>query len=237
MIIVLIVTAIVHYIQEQHLRPLYELLPVTLEDAAAEAEKRRFLPSSQHHAHSDSRATSNDEEFRSVKEKATPAGSDEHLGQSSQGSATGAERENTTSTAAGARDTMTRLKNRTAAKLASIEALATEHSSVSRRIEVGNQLSAAIAGYPDELSDLSTEERKAELRAAYQDPVTREPPPVIWIPQDKAGVSEDMIKQSQKYGEWLQYSNAGAFLTGKNKCEVTRPAPDLPGDSFMSWEL
>ena len=102
---------------------------------------------------------------------------------------------------------------------------------------MADQLAAAIAGYPDELSDLSPEERDAELKAAFQDPVTREPPPVIWIPQDAAGISEDAIKQSRKYGRYLQYSNAGALLTPKNKCEVTQPAPDVRPDWLLDWVL
>jgi len=80
-----------------------------------------------------------------------------------------------------------------------------EQNDRSRRREVADQLAAAIAGYPDELTDLSPEEREAQLKAAFQDPVTREPAPVIWIPQDPAGISEDALKQAKKYGRYLQY--------------------------------
>ena len=92
-------------------------------------------------------------------------------------------------------------------------------------------------GYPDELTDLSPDEREAELKAAFQDPVTREPAPVIWIPQDPAGISEDAIKQASKYGDYLQYSNSGAYLTTKNKCEITQPAPDVRPDWLLEWVL
>ena len=108
-----------------------------------------------------------------------------------------------------------------------------------RRTELADQLGAALAGYPDELSDLSPQEQAAELKVAYQDPITREPAPIIWIPQDSAGVSEELVKEVRKYGygRFLQYSNAGAFLTRKGKVEITRPAPDVRSDWMMDWWL
>jgi hypothetical protein len=97
------------------------------------------------------------------------------------------------------------LKKETAAKVAHLQAHLPEQIDRSRRREVADQLAAAIASYPDELTDLSPEERKARLEAAFQDPVTREPAPVIWIPQDPAGISEDALKQAKNYGRYLQY--------------------------------
>lgn len=66
---------------------------------------------------------------------------------------------------------------------------------------------------------------------------TREPAPVIWIPQDPAGISEEMIKRASRYGRYVQYSNAGAYLTKQNKCEITRPAPDVRTDWLLDWVL
>ena len=132
---------------------------------------------------------------------------------------------------------LSKLKKETAAKVADIQAHLPEPIDKSRRREVADQLAAAIAGYPDELTDLSPEERGAQLKAAFQDPVTREPAPVIWIPQDPAGISEDTTKQAKKYGRYLQYSNAGAFLTPRNKCEITQPAPDTRPDWLLDWML
>ena len=98
-------------------------------------------------------------------------------------------------------------------------------------------MAAALGRFPDELEDLSPAEREVELKAAYQDPATREPTPIIWIPQDPAGISDDALKQAEKYGSWLQYSNAGAYLTSKNKCEATQPAPDVKPDWLLDWYL
>ncbi len=43
MIVALCLTAAYHYLIEQSLEPLYELIPVTLEDSAADAERARFV--------------------------------------------------------------------------------------------------------------------------------------------------------------------------------------------------
>ena len=248
MIIALCFTAGFHYTLEVHLRPLYELLPVSLEDAAADEEKRRFLLSndSARSDEVDGTRESNSAEFTEPKPSMEPDGNmrntNGHVGQQTKANSSGLDTINshdTTKAAADARRSMLRLRRKVAAKLENSEshALGRLETSKARRIQVADQLGAAIAGYPDELSDLSLKEQEAEHRAAYQDPITREPAPVIWIPQDPAGVSDDMIKQADKYGQYLQYSNAGAYLTSKNKCEITRPAPDVRPDWLLDWWL
>jgi len=142
-------------------------------------------------------------------------------------------------TAAHARKTFSQLSKRIDAKLAGNRIAASRHvgSSSSRKLNAADQLGAAISRYPDELLDLTPEQRHAELRAAYQDPVTREPQPIIWLPEDPAGGSEDSIERSKKYGRVLQYSNAGAYLTKEGKCEITQPAPDVRSDWLLDWVL
>ncbi|KAL8777229.1 MAG: hypothetical protein Q9203_002596 [Teloschistes exilis] len=223
MIVVLILTAVFHFVVERHLQPLYEFLPVTLEDSAVDAERRAFL------SH-DENQTSPEEECRSsndVREKALERPDRGLTGRPKSVSVTADQ----------ARSALTKLRKETAIRVANIQAHLPESTHKSRRREVADQLGAAIAGFPDELTDLSPEEREAQLRAAFQDPVTREPPPVIWIPQDASGISEDAIRQSKKYRRYLQYSNAGAFLTARNKCEITQPAPDTRPDWLLDWVL
>ncbi|KAL8838911.1 MAG: hypothetical protein Q9170_001948 [Blastenia crenularia] len=229
MIVVLILTAAFHFVMEQHLRPLYEFLPVTVEDAAVDAERRRFIT---------------EEDTRVSLEQDTHDSHDAKTSESSAGtivngdSATSrAQPKSTSATARNARQALSRLKKETTARVTDLQIHLPEPPGVSRRREVGDQLSAAIAGYPDELTDLTPEARAAQLKAAFQDPVTRESAPVIWIPQDQAGVSEDAIRQSKKYGRWLMYSNSGAYLTKGNKCEVTQPAPDTRPDWLLDWVL
>ncbi|KAL8895732.1 MAG: hypothetical protein Q9207_008042 [Kuettlingeria erythrocarpa] len=228
MIIVLILTAAFHFVMEQHLRPLYEFLPVTVEDSAVDAERRLFIPR-------DEADTSLEQDRKDSKDF-----EDSETSPIQQLDGTSESRSQTKSNstiARNARKALLRLEKDTAARITNIQTRLLEQPHSSRRREVADQLSAAIAGYPDELTDLTPEERAAQLKAAFQDPVTRESAPVIWIPQDPAGISDDVIKQSKKYGKYLQYSNAGAYLTAKNKCEVTQLAPDTRPDWLLDWVL
>lgn len=227
MIVVLILTAIYHFVMEQHLRPLYEFLPVTLEDSAVEAERQRFLiRDDSENSHEEGRDSDG---IGSSETSPVDMLDGTHVSR--------VQMKSMSATAAHARKALSKLKDETAARVIEIQAHLPEPIDKSRRREVADQLAAALAGYPDELTDLSPEERDAELKAAFQDPITREPPPIIWVPQDPAGISGDVIKQAGKYGPYLQYSNAGAYLTCKNKCEVTQPAPDVRPDWLLDWVL
>ncbi|KAK3648733.1 hypothetical protein LTR56_001006 [Elasticomyces elasticus] len=253
MIIALAFTAAYHYILEHALCPLYELLPVTLEDKAADAEKELLMPTSRPGSRGeetyelqDSSPTTAEPEPgspesrvrlrpRSTEKPEVAGGFNDNEKPSPRGLA---------NVAADARKTMNSLHHRIEMRLAAAERQSSNlphwrpgSGRRSRKIEVADQLGEAIAGFPDELLDLSPSEREAELRAAYQDPVTREPQPVVWIPQDTAGLSEHMVRSSEKYGRWLQYSTAGAYLTEKGKCEVTQPAPDVRSDWLLDWVL
>lgn len=234
---------------------------MTLEDPAADAEKELFAVMDNRQSDERERTSEGDgvESSSPTSGSARPYGVEKpryrsaapNNKQSRQARAT-----SITKTAADARKTLLRLHNRVAAHQESHARDGSRWGNPSR-IEVADQLGAAISRYPDELLDLSAREREAELRAAYQDPVTREvslpayttsfetcqltnfeqPQPVIWIPQDPAGISEDSIRQASKYGRHLQYSNEGAYLTKKNKCEVTQPAPDVRSDWLLDWVL
>ena len=249
MIVVLVLTVIFHLLMEQHLRPLYEFLPVTLEDRAVDAERERLRihsdsDSSRHEASRDS----NNMEMSDLKNTG-PLANGGTTSQTTLNPPTSLRARATTDasrTAASARLALSHLKRDAAARVrvrtpsshlpGSSTSLASSHS---HRRSVADALGAAIASYPDELIDLSPEEREAELKAAFQDPVTREPAPVIWIPMDEVGVSGETVKglENLGYGQWLRYSNEGAVLTKKGKCEVTMPAPDVRPDWLMDWAL
>ena len=237
MIVVLVLTAIFHFVMEQHLRPLYEFLPVVLEDSAVDAERQRFL--TQDDSDKEEGGDGDGIELTYL----NPPGQDP-LGQLD--GSVDEPTNNTTSrvqlkgmsaTAARARIALAKLKKETSARVTELHAHVPEPTSRSRKREVADQLAAAIASYPDKLENLSLDERQAELKAAFQDPVTREPAPIVWIPQDPAGISEDVIKQTTKYGSFLQYSNTGAYLAANNKVEVTQPAPDVRPDWLLEWVL
>lgn len=231
MIVVLILTAAFHFVMEQHLRPLYEFLPVTIEDTAADAEQRLLSV-----IRDDGRVSRDEESGNDANDD--DVNSETALGNTMDGASDDrAQTKNMSATARNARKALLGLGKDTAARIKDFQVHLPAQPDISRRREVADQLSAAIAGYPDELTDLTPDERAAQLKAAFQDPVTRESAPVIWVPQDKAGISEDVLKQAAKYGRFLQYSNAGAFLADNNKVEVTQPAPDTRPDWLLDWVL
>ena len=232
MIVVLILTAAFHFVMEQHLRPLYEFLPVTIEDTAADAEQRLLSV-----IRNDSRVSKDEETGNEINE-GDDVDSETALANTTDGASDErAQTKNMSATARNARKALLGLGKDTAARIKDFQVHLPAQPDISRRREVADQLSAAIAGYPDELTDLTPEERAAQLKAAFQDPVTRESAPVIWVPQDKAGISEDVLRQAAKYGQFLQYSNAGAYLADNNKVEVTQPAPDTRPDWLLDWVL
>lgn len=139
--------------------------------------------------------------------------------------------------AANARKIFGRLNKSVATRIASGPSHTSRQNGKSRKMELADELGASLAGYPDELTRLTLRERDAELSTAYQDPVTREPVPIIWIPQDGAGISEEKLKEVRKYGRFLQYSNSGAYLAKNNKCEISQPAPDARPDWLLDWSL
>lgn len=255
MIIALVLTAVYHYILESSLSPLYELVPVTLEDKAVEKEKKRFG--------AEVRDIVNDDDEQGGTSTSDTIERSSPVSDSEKGKSESARHESpvieqhdgigeplhTTSkpppdstpvakAAANARKTFQRLNKTVAARVAVEQSHhGPRRAGTSKKLEVQDQLGETIADYPDELPRLTPRERDAELSTAYQDPVTREPAPVIWIPQDEAGVSEEKIKEARKYGRYLQYSNSGAYLTKTNKCEITQPAPDSRPDWMLDWSL
>ncbi|KAL8713137.1 MAG: hypothetical protein Q9220_002658 [cf. Caloplaca sp. 1 TL-2023] len=227
MIVTLILTAVFHFVMEQHLRPLYEFLPVTVEDSAVDAERRLLLSRENADGSLEDQRGNDSNDSQHTKSDTSP----DIDGTKAPPTQT------MSNTASEARKALSGMKKNTAAKITDFQHHLSRGAGLSRRREVGDQLAAAIAGYPDELTDLNAAERAAQLKAAFQDPVTRESAPVIWIPQDVAGVSKEVVAQASRYGRFLQYSDEGAYLTAGNKVEVTQPAPDTRPDWLLDWVL
>lgn len=272
MIVVLILTAIYHFVMEEHLRPLYEFIPVTLEDMAADAEKIRF--SVERRAMGNQSPSTTDFAISSAIELSTleshpssPAQIEKSAALKPEIPPSGRARAITnasTLTAASARHALSIVKRRAQLSSASSVSLHRPHSPLKytqQRRQAADELGAAIASYPDALTDLSQEERTAQLQAAFQDPVTREPRPIVWIPSDEAGVAEEIVRwvgevyggckekvaavggnqEEQKGGEaersWLEYSCEGAQLLKGGKVQITRPPPDIRADWCLEWQL
>ena len=179
MVIALAFTAVYHYVLERKLRPLYEFLPVSLEDAAAEAEQQHFLTSDDRPSTEGSNEDVNDDDVDLVSpvtssEKTEPMEElNDSFAQRKRGYSTGGQSVTSVKAAANARRTLLRLRKQVATRLANDEVRTLGRTDTVQRAKAADQLGAAIATYPDELSDLSHQERDAELKMAYQDPVVR----------------------------------------------------------------
>jgi calcium permeable stress-gated cation channel len=113
-----------------------------------------------------------------------------------------------------------------------------------------------FSGFADELEDLTPEERDTLVRYAFQHSALRAKRPVVWIPRDKLGVSDDEIKRAKKMSTvnipasleeknsagadgtvektniWM--SNEGTALDGKGRVVFRRSPPDFSNVDLIS---
>lgn len=94
------------------------------------------------------------------------------------------------------------------------------------------------SGYSDELEDLTPDERDVLVRYSFQHSALRARRPVVWIPRDELGVSDDEVRRSKRFstvdnGEkgkpktYIWISNEGTALNSKGKVVYKRPPPDF----------
>ena len=79
----------------------------------------------------------------------------------------------------------------------------------------------------DELEDLTIDERDKLVRRAFQHEALRSKRPVIWIPRDELGVSDDEVYLCQRFSKHIWISNAFAALDGKGRVVFARGPPDF----------
>ena len=103
-----------------------------------------------------------------------------------------------------------------------------------------------FSGFADELEDLTPEERDLLVRYAFQHSALRAKRPVVWIPRDRLGVSDDEIRRAERMstvvvdiraeGEkagkkekktFIWMSNEGTALDGKGRAVFRRSPPDF----------
>lgn len=86
---------------------------------------------------------------------------------------------------------------------------------------------------PDELEDLSPEERDVLVQHAFQHKALRSRRPCIWIPRDELGISDDEIARTKAFaGGNLWISNEWAGLDRKGNVVLRRAPPD-----YSEWDL
>lgn len=84
-----------------------------------------------------------------------------------------------------------------------------------------------FSGIHDELEDLTPEERDQLVQRAFQHEALRMRRPVIWIPRDDMGVSDDEIFRTQRLTKHIWISNEYQALDGKCRAIFSRSPPDF----------
>ncbi|KAI4197251.1 MAG: hypothetical protein LQ346_003039 [Caloplaca aetnensis] len=86
---------------------------------------------------------------------------------------------------------------------------------------------ALFSGLNDEIEDLTPEERDKLVQRAFQHSALRARRPVIWIPRDDLGVSDDEVLRTQKFSEHIWISNEFIGLDGKCRVIYRKSPPDF----------
>lgn len=89
------------------------------------------------------------------------------------------------------------------------------------------QAQALFAGIQDELEDLTPDERDQLVQRAFQHDALRAKRPVIWIPRDDLGVSDDEVYRTQRFSKHVWISNEYQALDGKCRTIFSRSPPDF----------
>lgn len=87
---------------------------------------------------------------------------------------------------------------------------------------------ALYAGVNDELEDLTPEQRDALVQRAFQHTALRARRPVIWIPRDELGVSDNEVQNVGRFAQgniWI--SNVRQGLDSKGRCVYSGAPPDF----------
>ncbi|KAF8456791.1 hypothetical protein BDZ91DRAFT_525406 [Kalaharituber pfeilii] len=80
---------------------------------------------------------------------------------------------------------------------------------------------------PDEIEDLDVDERDRLVARAFQHSAMRAKRPVIWIPRDDLGISDDEIYRTRKFSKHIWISNEYAGLDDKMRVVYRRSPPDF----------
>ncbi|PGH19019.1 hypothetical protein AJ79_00053 [Helicocarpus griseus UAMH5409] len=86
---------------------------------------------------------------------------------------------------------------------------------------------ALFSGIHDELEDLTPDERDQLVQRAFQHEALRMKRPVIWIPRDDLGVSDDEIFRTQRFSKHIWISNEYQALDGRCRAIFSRSPPDF----------
>ena len=86
---------------------------------------------------------------------------------------------------------------------------------------------ALFSGINDEIEDLTPDERDKLVQRAFQHEALRARRPVIWIPRDNLGVSDDEIHRTREFSTNIWISNEYTGLDSKGRVIYRRSPPDF----------
>ncbi|EXJ94555.1 hypothetical protein A1O1_02951 [Capronia coronata CBS 617.96] len=86
---------------------------------------------------------------------------------------------------------------------------------------------ALFGGVHDELEDLTPEERDRLVQRAFQHSALRARRPVIWLPRDDLGVSDEEVHRMGRFSAHLWVSNVRQGLDSKGRCVYSGAPPDF----------
>ncbi|KAL6714672.1 hypothetical protein ACLMJK_008097 [Lecanora helva] len=86
---------------------------------------------------------------------------------------------------------------------------------------------ALFSGINDEIEDLTPDERDKLVQRAFQHEALRARRPVVWIPRDDLGVSDDEVRRTQEFSDKIWISNEFTGLDGKGRVTFKRSPPDF----------
>jgi hypothetical protein len=86
---------------------------------------------------------------------------------------------------------------------------------------------ALYGGIHDEIEDLTPDERDILVRHAFLHSALRARRPVVWIPRDDLGISDDEVLRTRSYSEHVWISNEGTALDSKVRVVYGRYPPDF----------
>lgn len=95
---------------------------------------------------------------------------------------------------------------------------------------IGNAL---FGDYADEIEDLAPAERDAKVRKAFTHSALRARRPVVWIPRDDLGVSDDEVRRTNDYSDHIRISNEGTALDSKCRVVYGQAPPDFSEEDII----
>lgn len=92
---------------------------------------------------------------------------------------------------------------------------------------------ALFGDYADEIEDLAPAERDAKVRKAFTHSALRARRPVVWIPRDDLGVSDDEVRRTNDYSDHIRISNEGTALDSKCRVVYGQAPPDFTEEDLI----